>query len=200
VPQLTLIGATLAGLAVPFVGIAVPVIFGDPFARASDPIAILLFALVFGFGANLLAPAIVLHGRTGPVAVANVAAMLVNVIGDIVLVGPAKLHLVGPAIATVAAMATVMIGYVLIARKYMASRAPLPVATVLPFVAGFVPAMTLAQAIAVPVGIVATMGCAAIVILWTKHFDREDIDLVSRLDMPRPLKSLTMRTLHLTQR
>jgi O-antigen/teichoic acid export membrane protein len=200
VPQLTLIGATVAGLAVPFVGIAVPVVFGHSFADASDPLTVLLLAIVLGFVANLLAPVIVLHERTVPVGVVNGVAALVNIVGDIVLVGPAGLPIVGPAIATAAAMATILITYAAIVRGCTAARAVLPLPALLPFVAGFVPAVTLADAVALPVALVAAPTCAVIVMLWTKSFRREDLEVISRLDMPGPLKRLTVRTLELAAR
>jgi len=200
IPQLTLIAATLAGLAVAFVGVAVPVIFGDAFDGASDPLAILLLATVLGFVANLLAPVIVLHERTAAVGAVNVLAALVNIVGDILLVGPAGLHLVGPAIATVAAIAIIVVGYVAIVRDCTSVGVALPIPALLPLVAGFVPAIALTHAVGLPVAIGATAVCAAIVMLSAKPFEREDLDLISRLDIPSPLKRLTVRTLELTAR
>ena len=200
IPQLTLIAATLMGLAVGFVGIVVPVVFGDAFVGASDPLTILLFAAVLGFVTNLLGPVIVLNEQTKGIGVVNIAAALVNVVGDIVLVGPAGLHLAGPAIATAVAIATVVVGYVVIVRDCTSARVPLPIIWLLPCVAGLIPALLLTHALAVSVAIVATLACTALIVVFAKPFDRTDADLISRLDIPRPLKQLTVRTLEFTTR
>jgi O-antigen/teichoic acid export membrane protein len=200
IPQLTLVGAVLVGLALPLVPIAVPILFGDAFGGAADPLAILLLAIVVGFTANLLAPVIVLHERTLPVGVVNVAAAAVNIVGDIVLVGPAGLDLTGPAIATTAAMALILVGYVAIVRDVSTARCRIPVAASLPAVAGFIPAVALGGIAGVAVGVPATLIVAALVILIARPFERADLDLISRLDMPQPLKRLTIRMLELTAR
>jgi hypothetical protein len=75
-----------------------------------------------------------------------------------------------------------------------------PIAPVLPCVAGLVPALALTPALAVPVAIAATAACAATVVVVAKPFERNDLDLISRLDIPTPLKRLTVRTLELTTR
>jgi O-antigen/teichoic acid export membrane protein len=200
IPQLTLIAATIAGAAIPFVGIAVPAVFGDSFAGASDPLAILLLAIVLGFVAHLLAPVIVLHERTRGVGIVNAAAALVNIAGDIVLVGPVGLHLVGPAIATSVAMGTIVVGYVTIVRDCTSADVTLPVIFLLPCAAGMIPALALEHAVAVPVAILATAICAAAVVAFANPFDRSDLDLISHLDIPGPLKRLAVRTLELTAR
>jgi O-antigen/teichoic acid export membrane protein len=200
IPQLTLIAATLMGTSVALVGILVPAVFGGSFAGASDPLAVLLLATALGFVANLLSPVIVLHERTSAVGAVNVVAAVINIVGDVVLVGPAGLHLVGPAIATSVAMATIVIGYVLIVRDCTSAHVAFPLTPLLPFFAGAIPAMTLNDALAVPVAIVATALCAAMILLFARPFDRNDLDLISRLDIPRPLKRLTARTLELTAR
>jgi O-antigen/teichoic acid export membrane protein len=200
IPQLTLIAATLMGFTVAFVGILVPAVFGDAFAGASDPLAVLLLATVLGFVANLLAPVVVLHERTKGIGVVNVVAALVNIVGDVVLVGPAGLQLVGPAIATSAALVTIVVGYVIIVRDCTSVHVALPMTSLLPCVAGLIPALVLTHALAVPVAIAATAVCATAVALCAKPFDRDDLDLISRLDIPRPLKRLTVRTLELTAR
>ena len=200
IPQLTLIAATIAGVAVAFVGIVVPAVFGDAFAGASDPLSILLFATVLGFVTNLLGPVIVLHERTKGIGVVNLAAALVNVVGDIALVGPAGLHLVGPAIATTVAMAVIVVGYVAIVRDCTSADVGLPALALLPGAAGLIPALLLTHALALPVAIAATGICAATVALYARPFDRDDLELISRLDIPTPLKRLTIRTLELTTR
>ena len=200
VPQLALIAATLMGVAVAFVGLVVPVVFGDAFAGASDPLSILLLAIVLGFVANLVSPVLVLHERTKGIGVVTVVAALVNIVGDILLVGPAGLHLTGPAIATSVAMATIVVGFVVIVRDCTSVRVTVPIASILPCVAGLVPALVLAPALAVPVAIAATAACAAAVVVFAKPFERNDLDLISRLDIPSPLKRLTVRTLELTTR
>jgi hypothetical protein len=71
-----------------FVGIVLPVIVGKSYSAASDPLAILMFRSIAQFGAALLSPVVFLHERTAPVGAGNVLAVLVNVVGDIVIVAP----------------------------------------------------------------------------------------------------------------
>ena len=87
IAQMTLLAALLAGLAAPLVEILLPVVFGDRFGDASEPLLILLVAVVMIFVANLLAPIIVLHERTRAIGVSNVIAAVVNVALDFLLVG-----------------------------------------------------------------------------------------------------------------
>jgi O-antigen/teichoic acid export membrane protein len=199
VPQLTLVAATFAGLAVPIVAIAMPLVFGESYGAAAEPLAILLFASVSQFGAALLSPVILLHERTAPIGVVSLIAVLVNVVGDIVLVGPAGMHLTGAAIATGAAGATIMIGYVIIVRNCTSARASFRLTMFTPFFAGLVPTLVLTDA-AAAVALGATVTCAAIVTLVAKPFQHEDLDLIARLDMPPPLKRLASRALELAAR
>jgi hypothetical protein len=97
-------------------------------------------------------------------------------------------------------MATIVIGYVLIVRDCISAHVAFPITALLPFVAGAIPALTLSHALAVPVAVVATALSAAMILLYARPFDRNDLDLISRLDIPRPLKRLTARTLELTAR
>lgn len=198
IPQLTLIASTVVGLAVPVVGVAVPLVFGDDYSRASDPLAILLVAIVVGYSANLLAPVIVLHERTVPVGIVNAIAAAINIAGDVILVGPAHLPVVGPAIATTAATGAILVGYARIVRSCTTARATISPAIYAPLVAGFIPAVALAGVAAVVVGICAALVCAGAVMLLDKTFVVEDLDLIARLDIPGPLKRLTVRIVELT--
>jgi O-antigen/teichoic acid export membrane protein len=200
VPQLMLIASTLAGVAVPFVHVAVPVVFGQSFAGASDPLTILLLAVLIGFNVNFLSPVIVLHERTGGVGIVNAVAAVVNIVGDVILVGPAGLHLIGPAIATAVTVAMVLVGYVLILRDTTSAHVTVSAIAFLPFIAGFIPAVTMPSAIAIPVGIVAAVLCAAAIMRWRAPFNREDVGLISQLDIPRPLKRLTVGILEAVAR
>jgi hypothetical protein len=97
-------------------------------------------------------------------------------------------------------MATIVVGYVVIVRDCTSAHATLPLLPLLPCVAGLVPALALTHAVAVPVAVLATAVCAAVVVRYARPFERSDLELISRLDIPSPLKRLTLRTLELTTR
>lgn len=203
VPQLTFLAAILAGLAVPFVEIAVPLVFGEAFEEAAVPLSILLLALVLGFAANLLGPIIVLHERTRPIGVINIYAAGVNIVADIVLVGVFGFYLAGPAIATVLAIAIVLIGYAVVAGRCTASPRTSALAlgpAALPYVAGAAPALVLPEAPALIGALLAVPLCAIAVQLTARPFAPDDAALISQLDLPGPLKRATLRTLELATR
>src|SRR5439155_253321 len=89
---MTLVAAVLAStslaLVTPLLFVVIPVIFGADYGSAARPMVILMPAAVLFFGTNVLAPIILLHERTRSVAVVNIVAAAINVIGDIVFIGP----------------------------------------------------------------------------------------------------------------
>jgi O-antigen/teichoic acid export membrane protein len=195
VPQLTFIGALLAGLSLPLISILVPVVFGDSFSDADVPLSILMLALVLFFTSNLYAPIIVLYERTRAVGVLNAVAAAINIGGDILLVGPLHLGIAGAAIATTAALAVISGGYVVVARTCIGeARWPNPL-VLLPVVAGL--AVTLAAS-----GAYATAGAFAVVVaaavavqVLVRPFDAGDAELIQALDIPGPAKRALIRVL-----
>jgi O-antigen/teichoic acid export membrane protein len=198
VPTMTLVAAVLAGIAVPVTQAAVPVLFGDRFGDAADPLSILLLAIVIGFSANLLAPIVVLHERTREIGLVNVAAAVVNVVLDFVLIGALDVGITGPAIATVLAITIVLFSYARIALDATGSDVSLGLGFML---APFACALAIGIAFDGPAGWVAaavsSIVCGALVLSLRSPLGQEDAALVSQLDMPGPVKRLTLRLLRL---
>lgn len=188
VPQLVFATSVVAGLLAPLVVLLVPFAFGDAFEEAARPLALLMAALALFAAASLLAPILMLHERTRETAVINVAALGLNVVGDIVLIGLLGAGIAGPAIATTAALAVIVAGYFVIVRRDLRTAPVLSFALVLPLGAGLLPAVLVAGALGVSGGFTA---CAlvTIAVLWrVPLFAHEDADLVARLDLPVPIR------------
>ena len=106
-------------IAAPAAALIVPVVLGSEYDAAADPIAILTAALVLLAIASLAAPVLTLYERTTTIAVANVAALAVNVVADVVLIGALGLGASGPAVATALATAVVTGSYCVLAGRCM---------------------------------------------------------------------------------
>jgi O-antigen/teichoic acid export membrane protein len=195
VPQITFLAATIAGVGAPLVGLAVPVVFGAKFRGATEPLELLLVAVVLFFGANLLAPIVVLRERTKVVGALNVAAALVNVAGDLITLGPLHMGIDGPAIATCLSLVVVFVGYFVTSRNALGAVATLNPLLFAPLAVGLVATRTLASPGAELVGIVGALVCAALIQALFKPIAREDLELFESLDIPMGAKRHVLRAL-----
>jgi O-antigen/teichoic acid export membrane protein len=200
IPQLTLVAATVLGMGVLFVEPVVPVVFGEAFDGAAEPLSLLLFAVLLAFSIQLYVPVIVLHERTKELGRLGVTAAIVNVVGDVVLVGVLDGGIIGPAIATCAALAIVLVGYAGVARECTGTTASLRVSTMLPFLTGFGVTLAVDGPSAVLIGLPAVILSAVMVVLVTRPFEHEDAKLLGKLDMPVTMKRLTLRTVAIASR
>ncbi len=188
VPQLIFVASTLAGLVAPLVVLVVPLALGPAFEDAARPLALLVAGLALFVVASLLAPILMLHERTRAAALINVVALAVNVAGDVLLIGVLDAGIIGPALATVAALAAIAAGYLLVAIRDMRIAPALSPALALPLAAGVLPAVLLSGAGGVMLGVAASAAVAAAVLWRVSLFTAEDADLVARLDLPGPLR------------
>jgi O-antigen/teichoic acid export membrane protein len=200
VPQLVFLSAVAAGLAVPLLGIAVPIVFGAPFGGAARPLAVLFTALVLYACASFSAPVLILNERTRTVATINLAAAAINVAGDILFVGPLHLGLLGPALATSLALAVISAGYLIVAERCTKTRGSRRVVLLAPLLVATLPVLFVGPVLAVALGIPAAMLATAAIIRWAPPFDLGDADMIAKLDMPAAVKSLVLRGLHLMAR
>lgn len=187
-PQAILVTSVLGGLLAPLVVLAVPVVFGAEFEDAARPLALLIAALVLFAVASLLAPILMLNERTRETSVINVAALVLNIAGDIVLIGVVDAGIVGPAIATTVALAGIVAGYLVVARRDLHTGPVLSPALALPLAAGLLPAVLLDGAAGVALGLAGAVGVAALVLWRVPLFTTQDADLVARLDLPAPIR------------
>ncbi len=188
VPQATFIASVLGGLAAPVAVVAVPIVFGAGFADAGRPLALLVAALALFAVASLLAPILMLHERTRATSLINVAALVVNLAADVVLVGVLDVGIAGPAIATIAALAMIVAGYHVVARRDLSTAPALSPALALPLAAGILPAVLLDGATGVALAIGLTIAAGALVLRRLALFDEQDVELVERLDLPAPVR------------
>jgi O-antigen/teichoic acid export membrane protein len=188
-PSAVLLTSTIGGLLAPIGALLIPVIFGAGFGGAAEPFAILVAAAVFLSTASFVAPILMLHERTGVTATISAAALAVNVVGDLILVGWVGMGGDGPALATTAALALTAGGYIAVARRDLGAGPRFQPAVLVPLVAGIVPTALGAA----PLGLALSAGSALMVLVLSPPFDARDAELVARLDLPSPLRALLTR-------
>jgi O-antigen/teichoic acid export membrane protein len=188
-PSAVLLTSTIGGLLAPIGALLIPVIFGAGFGGAAEPFDILVAAAVFLSTASFVAPILMLHERTGVTATISAAALAVNVVGDLILVGWVGMGGDGPALATTAALALTAGGYIAVARRDLGAGPRFQPAVLVPLVAGIVPTALGAA----PLGLALSAGSALMVLVLSPPFDARDAELVARLDLPSPLRALLTR-------
>lgn len=191
VPQAIFATSVLGGLLAAFVTLVVPTVFGNAFEGAAKPLALLAVALVLTTIASLVAPILMLHERTRETSLVNVAAFIANVVGDVLLVGVLGMGISGPALATIGALAIVVGGYFVTARRDVGTRPALSPGLALPCAAGVLPAVLIGGPVGAALGLAATVAAAAIVLRLVALFSEEDAELVARLDLPAPIRART---------
>jgi len=189
VAQVTFAASAAVGGGVPCVPFLVPVVFGQDFGGASDPLVLLLGSTVLLFGANLLAPIIVLHEATRAVGWINLAAAGANVVADLVLIGVFGVGIVGASVGTLAATSCIAVGYDrLVARRLGVAPRLRPIVFA-PAAVGIAAGIFLPGAAALG-GAVAAVAVAVAVAARANLFAAEDAALVAALDIPAPAKRL----------
>jgi O-antigen/teichoic acid export membrane protein len=195
VPQAIFLCAIVVGLGAPLVRIVVPVVFSDRFAPSAAPLELLLLAWLMFAAASFVASILVLHERTRAIGMISLLAAAVNVTGDWLLVGPLHVGIIGPAIATTAALTVIWAGYFRVAGDCLGCRPRFPVAMLIPALAGVAVALTLHGLVAVGVGVLVTAAGAVAVFVALRPFGAQDVDLIGKLDLPRPLREFALRVL-----
>jgi O-antigen/teichoic acid export membrane protein len=142
-----------------------------------------------------VAPIIVLHERSRAFGVINVVAAVVNVVGDVVLVGVVGVGVIGPAIATVVSFGVIAVGYFYVAADCVELRPTLPFATIVPAAVGVAGALALHGPVAPVLGLAAVVASSLIVLGWARPFTAGDVDMIEKLDIPAPLKKVVVNVL-----
>lgn len=187
-PQALLLIALAAGLAAPLLRLVVPVVFGSLFAPSAGPLSLLLVAWVLYAAASFSAPILVLHERARAMAMVNLLAAAVNVVGDLVAVGLVGAGIEGPAIATAISLAVIAFGYVRVSGHCIGEKLRLPLAILTPGLCGVGASLVLGRLSAVALGIPAVLIVTFAVLAWRRPFTATDADLIAQLDIPRPLR------------
>ena len=186
-PQATLALGVIVAVSAPLAALLVPIVFGEAFADAADPLVILLAAWLIRAVASLAAPVLMLHERSGATAAINLVALAINVVGDLILVGLLGAGVIGPAVASAVAMVPIAVGYLVVAGRSTGTRARIPASALL------APAVAIAATLALPLaaafGIAVAASVAGIALAAsTGLFSAQDADLVERLRLPAALK------------
>lgn len=123
-----------------FSGGIVRLAFGDEFAPAARPLAVLMVAVVVMSVANVLVPLMIAHGRGRVMVIQGVVALLLNVAGNVVLAP--RLGIMASAWLTVATEVVIVLSAALVLRATYsvvpaarASWRPLTAAAAIPLVA-----------------------------------------------------------------
>jgi O-antigen/teichoic acid export membrane protein len=199
VPQVTFLGSAAFALCAPLIPLAVPGLFGHSFEGSVEPLAILLMSLLLLLLANMLAPIIVLHERSRSVALWNLAAAVVNVGGDLLLLGPLHAGIAAAAAATGAGFAVLTIGYFYVARDCLGSTVrPRPIA-LLPAASVLAPVILFDGWVALITGLAVAIVTTVAVGRFGGLFEKSDAALIDRMTLPPTVRRLALRGLgHLT--
>lgn len=184
VPEGLFIVSVCGGSAVALLPLLVPVAFGHAFAAAGPPVAVLMVGITFLFGAYLVVPILDLKEQTRAGAGINIIAAVINVVGDVLLIGVLHMGVIAPAIATSAALVFSFLAMYVWSRRVLGVRYWPDPRMVLPLVAGLAPVVTLSGVAGGTVGIVATIVTSLAIAKWHSPFKPEDADVIDKLDMP----------------
>jgi O-antigen/teichoic acid export membrane protein len=200
VPQITLIAAAAVGLTIPLLATVVPALFGEGFRGSVEPVAVLLVSILLLLMSNLLAPVIVLHERSRAVALLNAAAAVINVGGDVLLLGPLHAGIVAAAYATAAGFLVIAVGYFFVARGCLDSRVRLRLELLAPALLALAATTLLDGGAAIVVGLAASIASTLLLLVLGRVFTREDGEFLARLEMPAPLRRAALRVVRAVTR
>lgn len=193
VPPAALGFSVAGGVLAPLVIVAVPIVFGDAFTDAAKPLALLMAALAVLGVASLISPVLLIGERTRAIATISALALTLNVAADFALVGWLDAGVIGPAIATVATVSVIAVGYLLVAERELETRPALHPALVLPLVAGVLPALLLPEWPGVPLAVAGAVLVTVLVYWRLPLLTSEDAELIGRLDIPVSGRRLIQR-------
>lgn len=189
--------AVVAALAIPALPVIVPIMFSSAFAGAAVPMAVLMFGLTFFFANALVAPVLTLHEQTRAMAIVFALGAVINVVGDVVLVGVLHMGIIAPAIATSGALECMFVGYYLAAQRPLEMTIGVPVLGLVPLFAGLVPTLVWGGAVGFAIGEAAVVTASLAVLIWRQPFGRDDVAAIEKLGLPGPVKRLVVRVINL---
>jgi O-antigen/teichoic acid export membrane protein len=198
-PQLALLMGVAVAVATPLAALVVVPVLGREYEGAIEPLVILLLALLLRGIGSLAAPVLMLYERSGATATINVAALALNVVGDVLLIGVLGAGVIGAAVASTAALAAIAVGYLIVAGRCLRLRPRLPA------LIAIAPAGAFAATLALPVGwaiaaafVAAAVGMAAAIA--TGLLSPADAGLIARLPLPGSVRGRLLRRLGVAPR
>jgi O-antigen/teichoic acid export membrane protein len=200
IPQILLVVAVLMGFGVSLLRVLVPVVFGHSFTAASKPLAFLCIGITMLFGANLVAPIMLLYEKTRVnAAIAGIAAAM-NVAGDLLSIAVLHTGIEGPAISTSIAITWVFAADYVVASRCLGIRPRFDPTVMLPFAAALAVSRLMGGFTGMLAAAAATLLATGVVIVWRRPFRAEDAEVLAKLDLPGPVKRWAMRALELFAR
>lgn len=187
--------AVLTALVIPFLPLVVPLAFSHAFASATAPTAILLCGLVFLFAQYLVAPVLTLNEQTRAMAVVSAVATLLNVVGDVLLVGVFHMGILAPAIATSAALVFMFVGYYSCAARASGLKRHVSLLGAFPLTAALVPTFIWGGITGTAIGLAAVVVTSFAVLRIRRPFGPEDAEIVEKLGLPEPVKRRALKAL-----
>jgi O-antigen/teichoic acid export membrane protein len=200
IPQFTLFAATIAGICLPLIPWLVPIVFGEGFEGSSAPLAILLTATVLLVTANLFAPILLLYEASRAVGIYNLAAALLNIVADLLLLAVFHLDIWAPAAATVASVAVIVWGYARATRPFTGRIPAARALVLLPVVPGLFASLALGGVARPLIGCVAALVTGCAILVRGGIVDRSDVEFVMRAGLPSPLRRILLRGIALASR
>jgi len=201
VPQMTLLAGTLLGVLAPLMAFVVPLVLGPAFRQSAVPLVILLIPVALGVTCYVQAPIIVLHEKTRAVGVVSVLAALVNVVGDLVLIGPLGMGINGAAVSTAASLFVLAAGYGRIVARCTSTPFPVrKIVVLVPLLVGTLASLALTGWVSATLIVAGTCIVAVGLALAGRIFERSDAELVSRLTLPEPVRRMLTRSILLLSR
>lgn len=196
VKQGAFVFAVTAGLAIPFIPVVVPVLFGSAFAGAAVPMSILICGLTFFFANSLLGPVLTLNEQSRAMAIVVTIGAILNVVGDVVMVAVLHMGIVAPAIATSGALVCMFVGYYVAAQRPLGIEMHVPLVELAPLTAGLVPTLVWGDITGTIIGLSAVVLVSAAVLIWNRPFRREDAAVIAKLRLPQPVKHAAIRIIY----
>jgi len=199
VPKLAFIASAVAAVAMAPVFRLVPELLGPGFGQTRLPLALLFSAGVVFLMASLLSPVITVFDRTGATAALNLAAAVVNAALDLILIGALGAGIWAAAVATIASVAIIWIGYAIVAADCLGTEGRPSLVPLVPLAGATVPLVALHGDIAIVASTGAALATSLAAFIYGALFNRRDIGLLDALDMPESLRRWTIRLLTLTR-
>lgn len=193
VPQGLFVLCAVGGLLVPTVPVLVPIVFGHAFAAAAPALCVLAIGLSCLFAAYLVAPILTLHEQTRATAVINGMAAVINTVGDLVMVGVFHMGIVAPAVATSGALAFMFGAFYMRARRVLHLGGWPHIVAAVPLITALTPTLLVPGLAGLVGGVVGAAATSAAIIIWRSPFHREDLELISKLELPSVVKRVALK-------
>jgi O-antigen/teichoic acid export membrane protein len=163
------------------------------------PLALLFSASAVFFAASLLGCVMTVFDRTRAIAAINIVAAVVNAVLDVMLIGVLGAGVWAAAVATIASVTVIWLGYNTLAADCVGIGRRPHLAWLTPLIAATLPLMVLHGVAAIVISAAAALVVSVLGFLYGRLFRPADSGIVEELDMPESVRRWTIRLLQLTR-